>query len=79
MVSLHALEAAHAVVQHLGGRVHGDALREGADLGASPASALLVLHYEQVVREGAPEDQVLYAQVCRAVSRVLLCRVCRPG
>ncbi len=28
VVGLHALEAAHAVVQHLGGRVHGDALQQ---------------------------------------------------
>lgn len=65
-IGLHALKAAHAVVQDSGRRVHCDALREGPDLRPAPAHAVLVLRYEQMVREGAAKFEVLHEQQCRA-------------
>ena len=50
-VGLHAFEAAHAIVQDLGRRVHCDALGEGPDLRPTPSFALCVFRNEEMVCE----------------------------
>ena len=48
-VGLHALKAAHAIVQDLGGGVHRDALGEGPDLRPPPSCTLRMLDNEEMV------------------------------
>lgn len=58
-VGLHALKAAHAIVQNLGRRVHCDALGERPDLRPAPPSTLCVLSNEQMIRKSLTKLDVL--------------------
>lgn len=58
-VGLHALKAAHAVVQDGAGWVYREALSKGPDLWPAPASPLHMLDCEQVVCERLPKAHAL--------------------